>query len=524
MLRSSAVMFLGLGACLAAAQNNPLLGPGGLGPGFGQQGGGPAGQVGGLGVGGPAQGGAQNADFDSLIDLIITTVAPDTWNEAGGGPGDIRPFPIGGVWVDAGGVMRQRKPRPSKASLGLARQGARAAPRGTQDPRTPSGLRYVSLGRLEAEIARRTAAGEPLEEAMLTLAGLGRVRYAFAIPETHDIVLAGPAGDWRVDQAGRIVSTDSGAPVVRLDDLLTLLRAGRSAPGGAFGCSINPRAENLAATQALLGRSGAKPLAPGRRDAWLEELRGAVGEQDIEVFGIDPHSRVARVLVEADHHMKLVGMGLADGVLGVESYLDTIELDDNGAPPPMSVLRWWFTLCYTDIDASAEGDAYELAGPGARVLSENELLTARGERIHTGQSDELTQRFAHSFSQHFAPLCAKHPVYGELRAVFDLALVAAMVWDPAQGLAPRAQWDGGLLVDAQRLPLPRYAVPRTVESVVNHRQMDRRTFVAGVSGGVWVDAGGLLKEHAAVGAGYTELSARRPAAPAAAAQWWWDAP
>ena len=38
-------------------------------------------------------GGAANADFDSLIDLIVSTVASETWAENGGGEAEIRPFP-----------------------------------------------------------------------------------------------------------------------------------------------------------------------------------------------------------------------------------------------------------------------------------------------------------------------------------------------------------------------------------------------------------------------------------------------
>ncbi|MEX2169603.1 MAG: hypothetical protein WD851_09845 [Pirellulales bacterium] len=38
-------------------------------------------------------GGGAQADFDSLIDLIISTVASDTWAENGGGEAEIRPFP-----------------------------------------------------------------------------------------------------------------------------------------------------------------------------------------------------------------------------------------------------------------------------------------------------------------------------------------------------------------------------------------------------------------------------------------------
>ena len=38
-------------------------------------------------------GGAAQADFDSLIDLIVSTVEFDSWMENGTGEGEIQPFP-----------------------------------------------------------------------------------------------------------------------------------------------------------------------------------------------------------------------------------------------------------------------------------------------------------------------------------------------------------------------------------------------------------------------------------------------
>jgi general secretion pathway protein D len=66
----------------ALAQVTP---PGGMG--FGQP---PAGR-GALGNGPGGVGGGSMADFDSLIELITTTVAPQTWDSVGG-PGSIAPF------------------------------------------------------------------------------------------------------------------------------------------------------------------------------------------------------------------------------------------------------------------------------------------------------------------------------------------------------------------------------------------------------------------------------------------------
>jgi general secretion pathway protein D len=46
-----------------------------------------------IGAGPGGMGGAAQADFDSLIDLIVSTVSTDTWAENGGGQAEIRPFP-----------------------------------------------------------------------------------------------------------------------------------------------------------------------------------------------------------------------------------------------------------------------------------------------------------------------------------------------------------------------------------------------------------------------------------------------
>ena len=46
-----------------------------------------------IGSGPGGLGGAASADFDSLIDLITSTIATETWAENGGGEAEIRPFP-----------------------------------------------------------------------------------------------------------------------------------------------------------------------------------------------------------------------------------------------------------------------------------------------------------------------------------------------------------------------------------------------------------------------------------------------
>jgi hypothetical protein len=469
------------------------------------------------------RGGAANADFDSLIDLIESTIAPDTWSQNGGGAADIRPFPTG-VLVDAGGMLRLKSKEDITSELAAKRGAApsAAAISGKKPARRASAMRYVSLPRLEREIARLQAAHERLDPAMLTLAGLRRVRNVFVYPESGDLVLAGPAGDWSVDPNGRIVAKDTLEPVVRLDDLLVILRRGAQAAESHFGCSINPRQESLAKTQEFLLVSSKKPLEPSHRKQWLSDLRDTVGRQDIEVFGIDPASRVASVLVEADYHMKLIGMGLAEGVDGVDSYLKSIHLRRGEAPPAMSVLRWWFALKYDSILRSEARDAFELAGQGVRVLSENEMLAEQGQRVHTGASDPLNRQFAEAFTAHFDELAKKYPVYGELRNIFDLAMAVALI--QTEGLADRVHWKSTLLANGQKLHLPHRNAPREVETVINHRVINDRFVIAGVSGGVMVAPADVLREVRSTDSSGKTVE-RGAAAPKdlATGSWWWDA-
>ena len=48
----------------------------------------------------------------------------------------------------------------------------------------------------------RLAAGQRPSEEMLHLAGLERIKYVMVYPQTQELVIAGPAGPWRVDDEG----------------------------------------------------------------------------------------------------------------------------------------------------------------------------------------------------------------------------------------------------------------------------------------------------------------------------------
>lgn len=472
--------------------------------------------LGGMPVG--ARGGAAMADFDSLIELVTSTIAPETWDEVGG-PGAIEPFP-GGVLVDASGLLTRRTTTEGAAPLTETRRFALRSG-GNRDVAAESRLRKVSLRRLEHALELAAAEGRSPDDAMQVLAGIYKVQYVLLYPDTGDIVIAGPAGDWRRDGEGRVIHVGTSRPTLRLDDLVVMLRnARRDDP--TFGCNITPATDRLAATRSLLE---SKPkLSPGEGPRFREQLRSTLGKQAIEVFGIDPRTRAARVLVEADYRMKLVGMGLEPGVAGVKSYLDTLTVGADGNPPPMSVLRWWFTLNYDAIKATPAHDAFELCGQGVQVLSENELLTRGGERVHTGASNEPTALFAHSFTRHFDAMCDKYPLYAELRNIFDLALVSQLL--VVEDVSGRFDWPMGHLLDEQGYQIELAEAPREVETVVNHRLVNGKHIVTGLSGGVRADLRTVVRRDEFQSDNYDDLAAERSQggqprrlAPTA---WWWD--
>jgi len=470
-----------------------------------------------------AFGGADMADFDSLIDLITSTISPTSWDGVGG-PGSIAPYPSG-VLVDTQGFMRTKVKEELAGELSGLR--ARSAAKARQENvRRESRLRMVSLPRLEKQVQLRLAAGRRPSDEMLVLAGLRRIEYVFVYPESGDLVLAGPASDWRTDGEGRIVGSDTGEPVVRLDDLVVVFRHTLGDRQERFGCLITPRQENLAHVQEFLKASSQRPIrSPQERKAWLDELRAQLGTQDIEVYGIDARTRAARVMVEADYRMKLVGMGLEKGVPGVVSYLDLVKIPPGQAAPPMGVLRWWFTLNYDALLAARDRRAFAVRGQGVKVQSENERLTAEGKRIHTGESEEWNRQFARSFTEHFGELCRQYPIYAELRNLFDLALVAALVRE--EDLAGKVGWHLTCFGDPNGYPVPLAPAPKTVESVINHRIVNRTQIVAGVSGGVRVDPSDLAKRYAMETDSDGKIDQQRSAATSAiktlpADAWWWD--
>ncbi len=491
-----------------------------------------AGGQAGFGNGGPAQngpqpgaaGGAAIADFDPLIELIQNTIDPQSWLDTNGGPGTISEFRAG-VSVDAGGVLRRTEFKNNNDLLKDIRGDALRKTENGNVFKT-SNLRKISLNRLEKECQLLAAEGKDPSEVMQRLAGIYEIKYLLVFPETGDIVIAGPAGEWRTDVEGVAVNTKTGMPLFRLDDLVVCLRNAVE-HDGKFGCSIDPRQANLQAFQTFASTSKLR----GKR--FLDGLQDALGFQDISVDGIDPQSVVARVIVEADYRMKLVGVNLEKSVPGAEGFLNRVKLDTNGNIPPLDLMRLEFMLDYENVTVTDSKDAFQLHGRGVKVVSADEILDRNGKRIQTGKSTGPAAEFARGFTKHFDDMAAKYPIYRQLKNVFDLAMVTNLI--TSQGIDKTCKWNMTYFGPEKKGDLTytseRGNIPKEVKSVMNYRDIPYRKNgrtvntkrAIGLSGGVSVDVGNFLRSKDSIKKDtYGVLELDHKSAKPVSENWWWD--
>jgi Protein of unknown function (DUF1598) len=465
-----------------------------------------------------SQGGAQ-ADFSELMALIQANTS-GSWEEEDGAGGSMSPFNTG-VKVNPNGLLERISNVETGNRLAGVRDQARQAAL-NQNLQEQSELRFVSLTKLEREVSRRLAEGKTVPDSMQQLAGLTNIQYVLVIPETKEVVVAGQAGGWKRNGAGQAVSAVTERPTYQLDDLVTVLRVFMSGQSD-FGCSINTRDANVAALKQFAEASQAKgPLSAGSVKNWVNQLQKHLGRQDIVVWGVPAESRVAKVIIEADYRMKLVGIDKLEAGKNIPSYFDLLPKDDQKNPPALDALRWWLTLKCDAITRNNSRDAFELAGSSVLCQSENQLLTAEGQHVPTGQAEETNRQFAERFTKHYGELASRDLVFADCANIFDLSLVAAIIANekldartqPLTSFAPKGIYS----------PV-RYSPATEVESVVNHRVYGGKNIVVQVAGGVRPDPLALVtgSQPAAEDSSLTKLTEVAKPEANANNRWWWDA-
>lgn len=412
------------------------------------------------------------------------------------------------VYSDPGGHLSRERIAAAKASL-------------PQDVATASRMRCVSLKHLEQTITEKNGAIDPT---MRYLAGLLRVKYVFYYPDSQDIVLAGPAEGWMTDLSGRVVGLTSGRPVVQLQDLAVALRAFRPNEESphVIGCSIDPTKEGLAAMQQFLRQMGTQlgDRSQGQAKAQfiVENLKASLGLQRVTVNGVSPKTNFARIMVEADYRMKLIGIGLEQPPVKMASFVDRAN---PGQVSRNALCRWFFVPDYQCVRVSEDGLAMQLVGDGVKLVGEDEMVSTTGQRQVVGSGNRASQEFTTAFTKNYGRLADRAPVYAELRNVVDLAVVSAYIKE--QNLYKKADWKAPVLGDESTLAVETLTAPKMVESAVT-AVFRGNSLMTPIGGGVHIEAQqALAKENrlsddkgAVAKARQTVKLDLKPG------QWWWD--
>ena len=447
---------------------------------------------------------AQATGITMLTVVLVLTLCPVVWGQAGGTTQTVFTRAVGGISVDANGMLDSA----AVDSMGtLSRLRSQALEKIPAELNEAVPLRRVSLRRLEAAIEECTRANKPLPDPIKYLGGLQRVRYVLVYPEERDIVLVGPGEGWKVDGQGNVVGITTGRPVMLLEDLLVALRTARQAANGGITCSINPTPEGLAQFTSYMSQF----RTMGNPQVIKAGAEKAMGPQNVTLTNVPPTSHFARVLVAADYRMKRLGMGFEEApIRGLPSFLTMVKGTGTWLP------RWWLEPNYEPLLKSPDGLAWELRGASVKAMTEEDFLAANGNVSHSGKAHPMAQKWADNMTEKYDELAVALPIFGELRNCMELAIVGALV--AKERLTDKAGYSMPVLLDPVQVKTDEFPAPKQVDSKVSMLKKGR-TWVISASGGVALNSWGIAEK---VRQGDAPASVRTKATPGQNGTWWWN--
>ncbi|MCC6511674.1 MAG: DUF1598 domain-containing protein [Pirellulaceae bacterium] len=419
---------------------------------------------------------------------------------------------VGGVSIDAEGVVQSATQAQKDASLAELRQAVAGAQGAVAKPQA---MRMISLRKLQEAIMEHRSADKTLPEEILFLAGLQRIEYVFVYPQENDIVIAGPAEGWEVRGDGSVVGTKSSRPVVRVEDLMTAFRTVEAARQAPISVSIDPTPEGSQRLNNLL--RGMVANGPSFQPQIVEAaVRQAFGPQQVTFTTVATDTRMAQTLVAADYRMKLLAMSLeASPVDGLPSYLEmTRNVQMNKGSQP----RWWIACQYDAIRHSEDGLSWKLDGRGVKAMTEEELVGKDGTRSAAKKTNQFAQKWADLFTSKFDELSMHNASFGELRNAIDMNVVATLI--AAQQLDKSAGLDLSVLRGTKGdIETSGRLTPKTIPAHCSLLKA-RSGWVVAASGGVEINPWQIVAQSRQADA--TLVSKRAPAINSANTQWWWD--
>ncbi len=443
----------------------------------------------------------------AMLAAVLALALPQL-NPVYAGGGLLNRNSVGGVLVKPNGLVKQATVQERAEIL---KRMQRDTPKASPDMNLPVELRKVSLRGLEAALADAVANNnEDVPGDVRYLGGLQRIQYILVYPELQDIVLAGPGEGWKIDETGDIVGVTTGRPVLRFDDLLIALRTVNQARTEGISVSIDPTKEGLRNFQQFMGRQ--RTFNPGV----LKKCEEAMGPQQITFTGIPTNTHFARVLLAADYRMKRMAMHFDEPTPLLPSYLAMLK--SARRQPSSAMPRWWMACDYQPLARSEDKLAWEIRGPGVKVMTEDEIIAADGTTRGTGQVDFVAKKWADTLTEKYEAVSRQDPALAELQTLMDMAVVAAVIKkEDLAGLAGGAEFP--TLMDSEsKFQTEDWFSPRTISTQVSHLKIGR-TYVITASGGVQLESWEVASKQE-VDPQVKEIHTK--AAPVEVGSWWWN--
>jgi hypothetical protein len=422
---------------------------------------------------------------------------------------------VAGVEIDPQGVLRV-----AEVDAGLAFE-QRMATLQSLGPKASvtSPMRKISLNRLEKYVAECLDRDQQVDEDALSLAGLTRIEYVFFLPDSNDIVIAGPAEKLHTTADNRWVGLKSGKSVLRLVDLVVALRAFGPGQDGtlSIGCSIDPTEEGIKRMNRYHSQFAGQADRVNVQELMMG-MKQTLGYQNVSIRGVPRDTHFAQILVEADYRMKLIGIGLENPMIPMTTWIQRTQPGANSN----ALQRWYFEADYSSVAVNPEGTALRLKGRGVKLTGEKEFVAKNGKRTRGGGSgDVASQGFTKEFTEKFEALGEAIPVFSELRSLFDMSIAAAFIQE--RDLYAKSGWQLGVFADEAKLNVTSNPTITQVESAVNAVWKNGQ-LITPIGGGVHIAARKLVaEENVSVDRAIDgQSSAMSAPSDLREGQWWWD--
>jgi hypothetical protein len=192
--------------------------------------------------------------------------------------------------------------------------------------------------------------------------------------------------------------------------------------------------------------------------------------QTVRVDGFQRHTRVAKILVDADYKMKRISQGIetlaisspfpGDFEAKIREWRSQINSGRNPAGSPI-LTRYWFTPGRFSYGEATDHKNMVRFGFTQVVLKDEDQIYSAGKDIASGRVNEYARAFTCSWTERMEDTFSAEPIWQEMRNMFRHFALTRVMRD--LGAFEQVGLDIAFLLD--RYEVPRIEMPATLPGI-----------------------------------------------------------